>query len=86
MFQFIIPLLLTKYFLLCSTAPADGVADISTSVENAARIWLKEYDSKASETYHKESVASWNWNTNITDYNQNLSVSTNMYVLANAKH
>lgn len=55
---------------VCSGAPADSSDD-----EKQAKSWLVEYNKRASEIYYRDSVAAWNWSTNITDYNQNVSVS-----------
>lgn len=62
-------------FALCLST---GVAsdDGNTTEEHNAREWLKIYNTMASEIYYKDSIAAWNWSTNITDYNQNISVST----------
>lgn len=62
-------------FVIClSTGVASDVG--STMEEQNATEWLKMYNTMASEIYYKDSIAAWNWNTNITDYNQNISVST----------
>lgn len=66
--------ILCAYALCLSTGFAS--ADGSITDEQKAREWLKIYNTMASEIYYKDSIAAWNWNTNITDHNQNISVST----------
>lgn len=43
--------------------------------EELARQWLEEYNEAAEEVYHDTSIAHWNYATNLTDYNQQLTVS-----------
>lgn len=44
--------------------------------ETLARKYAEEYDAMISEVYYDSVVAQWNQATNITDYNKQLSVST----------
>ena len=46
--------------------------------EAVAQAWLTDYNERAMSVYYKSVVASWNYNTNLTDYNQKLSVSTKL--------
>ena len=43
--------------------------------EQQARDWLDWYNDRAQEVYYEDVIGAWNYNTNITDYNQQRSVS-----------
>lgn len=62
--------LILHVFCGCLCAPARKSSD-----ENAAREWLNSYNVKASEIYNKGTIASWNYDTNLTEYNKNITVS-----------
>ena len=49
----------------------DKIADI-----DVARQWLREYNIRAMDVYSKAVAARWDYNTNLTDYNQRRAVST----------
>ncbi|XP_033759589.1 uncharacterized protein LOC117341835 [Pecten maximus] len=49
----------------------DKIAD-----EEAARAWLDQYNQDATDMFYNSSVIWWNYETNITDYNQNLTLET----------
>ncbi|XP_077996679.1 angiotensin-converting enzyme-like [Glandiceps talaboti] len=46
--------------------------------ETLAEAYLDEYNAMAQEVYFKSVTASWNYNTNLTDYNQAQSVAENL--------
>ena len=52
-----------------ATGQADKIRD-----EAQARAWLVEYNQQAEKFYYNSMLAAWNYNTNITDHNQGLSV------------
>lgn len=58
-----------------STPPVMG-----NNNETAAIIFLDEYNQQAMVEYYQDVSASWTYNTNITDYNQERSVSLNYIV------
>ena len=43
--------------------------------ETAAQIWFDEYNNRSQAAHENYYTARWNYQTNITDYNANLSVS-----------
>ena len=48
----------------------DKIRDI-----NVARQWLHEYNIRAMDIYSMAASAKWEYNTNLTDYNQQRAVS-----------
>lgn len=46
-----------------------------TSNEEAARQWAAEYNAEAQRVWYENVLASWTYNTNLTDHNQQESVS-----------
>lgn len=40
-----------------------------------AKEWLEEYDKQAQIVYNQREIAAWNYESNLTDYNKDLSVS-----------
>lgn len=57
---------------LCQLAPKSS--SLITN-EQVAAAWLQHYNLIASDVAYDAIEASWNYATNLTDYNQNLSVS-----------
>ena len=53
---------------------ASGQEDLITD-EDVARAWLVDYNEEAEKYFYDSVLASWIYNTNITDYNQDQSVS-----------
>ena len=51
-----------------------GHGELITDVDEARR-WLDEYNTRAEQEYYKVIQANWDYNTNITDHNQQKSVS-----------
>ena len=43
--------------------------------EEAARDWVRQYNLEAQTQRYSSVMADWNYNTNLTDYNQRRSVS-----------
>lgn len=58
--------------LLCLHVQAGKITDI-----NLARAWLDQYNAQAEVELYTETLAHWNYNTNITDYNNRIAVSMN---------
>lgn len=69
----------TALVLLQGLAPSEALreewqpADYSDTLEQA-RLFLADYNSTAEEVLFFSQSASWNYNTNITDYNSKLQV------------
>lgn len=69
----------TVLVLLQGLAPSEALregwqpGDYSDSLEQA-RLFLADYNSTAEEVLFFSQSASWNYNTNITDYNSKLQV------------
>lgn len=57
-----------------------AVAAAQTPTEEQARIFLEKFNTEAEELYHQSSLASWNYNTNITDENVQKMVSARGYI------
>ena len=56
--------------LVILSAQASKITD-----ETVARTWLDEYNVRSQVVIYESAEAAWNYNTNLTDYNQNAQVS-----------
>ncbi len=52
-----------------------GVLDAKNTNLDDAKAFLDEYNEQAMVVYYQSALASWIYNTNITDYNQQKEVS-----------
>ncbi|XP_064597980.1 angiotensin-converting enzyme-like [Liolophura sinensis] len=71
--------------LLLSLAVACTLAAVlSAKIKDEAQAWdwIEEYDVKAQEFYYASSLAAWNYNTNLTDHNQNLMIQASLAAAA----
>lgn len=69
---FLANLMAMERLALCQLAP--NSSSLITN-EQVAAVWLQHYNLLASDVAYDAIEASWNYATNLTDYNQNLSVS-----------
>ena len=42
--------------------------------DNAAQQWIEKYEKEGEAVMYKDAVAQWNYNTNLTDYNEEIMV------------
>lgn len=67
--------LVSLWFLACiSYAGCENPIQKQGSLEEV-EAFLAEYEKKAQDVYSASALASWEYNTNITDYNSQKSVS-----------
>ena len=57
-----------------------AVAAAQTPTEEEARTFLENLNTEAEEWFYQNSLASWNYNTNITDENVQKMVSARGYI------
>lgn len=57
-----------------------AVAAAQSSTEEKAKIFLENFNSKAEDLSHESALASWNYNTNITDENVQKMVSVHGFI------
>lgn len=57
-----------------------AVTTAQFNLEEQAKTFLDEFNLKAEDLYYQSSLASWNYNTNITDENVQKMVSCHGYI------
>lgn len=71
--KFFLPLLLLIY-LIFGVSSSLKITKRDSTVEEV-QLFLDQYEIRAQEVYSMSAFASWEYNTNVTDYNAQKSVS-----------
>ncbi|KAM4525933.1 angiotensin-converting enzyme [Fundulus diaphanus] len=71
-------LLLLSVFLLSEALPAYWLPGNYANTTSDALRFLSDYNSTAEEVFFKSVLASWNYNTNLTDHNSKLQVAASL--------